>query len=281
MKPLIGVSALVGLSLVLTACTTADEPSPTPTSPKIEHVHGIAQDPRSDDLLIASHNGIFAVTQDGVVTGPLGGYDFDAMGFAVNDETLFVSGHPGLETPSELGSPNLGIIRSDDIGESWEPVTLTGAEDFHVLTPGPDGVLYGIGSSQPNIVVSTDDGATWSPRGIVAAADLAVTDAGLYAATEQGLQLSTDQGNSFVIVVDAPLLYMLAVTSDGALIGAGADGYLWSQLGDGSWEQTESLPGRVQALGVTRNNHPVLVDDRGIIEVTEQGSTVRSPANNG
>ena len=84
MKPIIGLSTIVGISLVLTACTTAAESPPVSTTPVIEHVHGIAQDPRSDNLLIASHNGLFAVTQDGVVNGPLGGYDFDAMGFAVD-----------------------------------------------------------------------------------------------------------------------------------------------------------------------------------------------------
>lgn len=280
MKPIIGLSTIVGISLVLTACTTAAESPPVSTTPVIEHVHGIAQDPRSDNLLIASHNGLFAVTQDGVVNGPLGGYDFDAMGFAVDGETLFASGHPGLRTPSELGSPNLGVIRSDDVGESWVPVALTGVEDFHVFTAGPGGMLYGIGSSRPDLVMSTDGGATWNPRGIIAAADLAATDAGLYAATESGLQLSTDEGKSFVIVDDAPTLYLLAVTSTGTLIGAGVDGNLWSQLGDGSWEQGESLPGPVEALGVTRNDNPVLVDDRGIVEITAQGSTVRSPATN-
>ncbi|MGK0721383.1 F510_1955 family glycosylhydrolase [Leucobacter sp. W1478] len=278
MKPIIGLSLLASLSLALTACTTGAEPSVASAPPVIEHVHGVAQDPRSDNLLVASHNGLFSLTQDGIVAGPIGGYDFDAMGFAVSEETLFASGHPGLETPSELGSPNLGIIRSDNGGESWDAVALTGEEDFHVLTAGPGGVLYGIGSSSPNVVVSTDGGATWSPRGIVAAADLAVTDAGLYATTEEGLQLSTDQGSNFVIVDDAPVLYLLTVTSAGTLIGAGVDGYLWLQSGDGSWEQTESLPGPIQALGVTRSDHPVLVDDRGIVEVTEQGSTVRSPA---
>lgn len=278
MKPLIGLSTLIGLSLVLTACTSAPEPSPASTTPVIGHVHGIAQDPSSANLLVASHNGIFAVAPDGVVVGPLGGYDFDAMGFAVNGETLFASGHPGLETPTELGSPNLGIIRSDDVGESWVPVALTNVEDFHVLTVDSDGVLYGIGSSSPNIVVSTDSGATWSPRGIVAAAGLAATDAGLYAATEQGLQFSTDQGNNFAVIDGAPLLYLLAVTSTDTLVGVGVDGFLWSQSGDGSWEQTESLPGPVQALGVSADDNPVLVDDRGIIEVTDQGSTVRSPA---
>ncbi len=278
MKTILSLSALVGLSLVLTACTSTDEPSIPSTPPVIEHVHGIAQDPQSDDLLLASHNGIFSVTSNGVVSGPLGNYDFDAMGFAVAGETLFASGHPGPETPSELGSPNLGVIRSDDVGESWLPVALTDVEDFHVFTAGPDGVLYGIGSSRPDLVVSTDGGKSWNPRGIIAAADLAVTDAGLYASTESGLQLSTDQGRNFVVVNEAPTLYLLAVTSAGTLIGAGVDGYLWVQLGDGSWEQSEPLPGPIQALGVTGNDEPVLVDDRGVVKITQQGSTVLSPA---
>src|SRR5699024_172703 len=165
----------------------------------IEHVHGIVQNPNSDDVLIASHNGIFSIAPDGTATGPIGDYDFDAMGFTELDGVLFASGHPGLETPTELGSPNLGIIRSDDLCETWTPVSLTNVEDFHVLTSGPDGFLYGIGSSSPNIVVSRDKGLTWEPQGAISAVALAISDRGMYAATEQGVQISTDNGSSFSV----------------------------------------------------------------------------------
>lgn len=241
-------------------------------------MHGIAQDPNSENLLVATHNGLFTVALNGIVTGPIAGYDFDAMGFAVSGKTLYASGHPGLNTPPELGSPNLGLIRSDDQGESWDSVSLKGTEDFHVLTAGPDGVLYGIGSSSPNIVSSSDGGMTWESRGTVSAVDLAANDSGLYAATEQGLQISTDQGLTFTPVQNAPLTYALAVTPSGTLIGSGTDGNLWSQKSNELWEKLGPISGAVQALGVTAEGKAVMVDDRGVVEVTARDATVISPA---
>src|SRR5690625_2113112 len=181
MKKRLSISIIAAaLVTTLVSCASTEENS-TPNLPVIEHVHGIAQNPESEDILLASHNGVFSIAQDGTVTGPIGGYDFDAMGFTESNGILFASGHPGSETPAELGSPNLGIIRSDDLGNTWLPVSLTNVEDFHVLTSRPNGFLYGIGSSNPDIVLSRDEGLTWEPLGAVPAVSLAVTDEGIYA----------------------------------------------------------------------------------------------------
>lgn len=278
MKRLIGGIIVAALSATLIGCTSADENGPAKL-PVIEHVHGIIQDPNSDDVLIASHNGIFAIAPDGTVSGPVGDYDFDAMGFTALDGILFASGHPGAKTPPELGSPNLGIIRSDDLGETWAPVSLTNVEDFHVLTSGPDGYLYGIGSSSPNLVVSRDEGVTWEPQGAISAVDLAVAENGLYAATEQGVQVSTDNGSSFSVLAETPLLYQLAATPLGTIIGVDVDGYLWSLPLEGDWTRGEQVSGQVQALGVARSELPIFVDDRGVVEITTEGATVLSPVN--
>lgn len=277
LNPLIGLSAVTILTLAFTACSSAESTPEERSAPVIEHVHGIAQDPRSAELLLASHNGIFQVAEDGIVTGPIGGFDFDAMGFTVLGNSLIASGHPGPETPPELGAPNLGIIRSDDAGDSWIPVALTNVEDFHVLTSGTDETLYGIGSSSPELLFSSDAGATWEPRSTIAAVDLAVSRDSLFAATEDGLQVSVDQGATFSKVAGAPLLYMIASTSSGTLVGVGADGYLWSELSEGQWEQLGAISGNAQALGVNKNDAPVVVDDRGVVRITSQDSTVLSP----
>lgn len=278
MKCLTGGIIVAALSATLIGCTSSDENSPAEL-PVIEHVHGIVQNPNSDDVLIASHNGIFSIAPDGTATGPVGDYDFDAMGFTELDGILFASGHPGLETPTELGSPNLGIIRSDDLGETWTPVSLTNVEDFHVLTSGPDGFLYGIGSSSPNIVVSRDEGLTWEPQGAISAVALAISDRGMYAATEQGVQVSTDNGSSFSVLSEAPFLYQLAATPSGVIIGVDVDGYLWSLPLEGDWTKGEQVSGQVQALGVSDSELPILVDDRGVVEISAEGATVLSPVN--
>lgn len=278
MKHILFVASVTALTLLAAGCAAASEPQQDAAPPIIDHVHGIAADPRGDDLFVATHNGIFTVTPTGEVTGPIGGYDFDAMGFTVADETLFASGHPGPETPTELGSRNLGIIRSDDFGKSWSPVAFTSTEDFHALTAGPDGTLYGIGSSAIDLLISTDDGIEWTRGAPLAAADIVATDDGIYAAVEEGLQLSTDQGATFTLVAGAPVLYSLDARQDGTLIGAGIDGGLWSQATDGTWEQLDSLVGRAQALAAIDADRIALVDDRGVVEVTPDGSTVLSPA---
>lgn len=277
MKRILTITSVTALVLLATGCAAASETGQTTEPPRIDHVHGIAADPQGDDLLVATHNGIFTLSPQGEITGPIGGYDFDAMGFTIAGETLFASGHPGPKTPAELGSPNLGIIRSDDLGASWSPVAFTSTEDFHVLTAGPDGTLYGIGSSSPNLLISTDDGTEWVRSTPLAAADIAVTDDALYAATEAGLQRSTDQGTSFALMPDAPVLYSLDARRDGTLVGAGVDGSLWSQNAEGAWEQLDSLTGFAQALASIDSDRIVLVDERGIVEVTPDGSTVLSP----
>lgn len=278
MKRTLIVASVTVLALLATGCTATPEAGQDAEPPRIDHVHGIAADPRGDDLFVATHNGIFIVTPTGGVSGPIGGYDFDSMGFTVADKTLFASGHPGPETPTELGSRNLGIIRSDDFGESWSPIAFTGTEDFHVLTAGPDGTLYGIGSSAIDLLISTDGGIEWTQGAPLAAADIVATNDGIYAAVEEGLQLSTDRGKTFTLVDGAPVLYSLDARQDGTLVGAGIDGQIWSQGRDGTWEQLDSLVGPVRALAVIDNDRIALVDDRGIVEVTMDGSTVLSPA---
>lgn len=277
MKRSLIITSVTALALLATGCAAASESGQDAVPPSIEHVHGIAADPRGDDLFVATHNGIFTVTPTGEVSGPIGGYDFDAMGFTIADETLFASGHPGPETPTELGSRNLGIIRSDDFGESWSPVAFTSTEDFHVLTAGPDGTLYGIGSSGIDLLIGSDDGVKWTHGAPLAAADIVVTSDGIYAAVEEGLQLSTDRGMTFTLVDGAPVLYSIDARPDGTIVGAGIDGGLWSQGPDGAWEKLGSLIGTTQALAAIHADRIALVDDRGIVEITPNGSAVLSP----
>lgn len=261
------------LTLTLTGCA-AQKSDPDVIPPRIEHVHVIAPDPRGDGLLVATHGGIFTVAANGEVSGPIGGHEFDAMGFTIAADTLYASGHPGTETPAELGSPNLGIIRSDDYGATWSPVALNGSTDFHSLTAGPDGTLYGILSDGNGVLISTDDGKEWTPGATLSAADLMATEDGLFAATGEGLLFSADGGVTFAPVNSAPILYALDAKPDGTLAGIGTDGALWSQNADGTWRYVESLQGTAQAFSATGVERFVLVDGRGIVEITPDGTTV-------
>ena len=192
-------------------------------------------------------------------------------------DVLYASGHPGPNTPAELGEHNLGLIRSTDAGTTWEPVAFTGQEDFHVLTAG-DGAIHGIGSSSITIRTSTDGGTTWIDGAELPAADLTVTtDGTLYAATRQGLQESRDAGATFDLVADAPPLYLVEADSTGGLVGVDTDGTLWRVTGTGSWDSVGAATGTVQALG-NADGAVVLVDDRGIVWIHGTETTVVLPA---
>ncbi|AKV87252.1 MULTISPECIES: F510_1955 family glycosylhydrolase [Microbacterium] len=269
--------AIALIAVTATGCAAPQTSGTDAVPPVIEHIHGVAADPNSENLFVATHGGIFTLTPEGALAGPIGGYDFDAMGFTVLDDALLASGHPGTQTPAELGSPNLGVIRSDDFGETWSPIALTGTTDFHTLTAGPDGTLYGIASDGVDLLISTDNGREWNRGATLAAADLAATNDGLYAAAEEGLLLSTDNGASFAPVADAPLLYALDVRPDGTLAGVGTDGALWSQNTEGTWQRLDPLQGAAQAFTAIGDDSFVVVDDRGIVQIAPDDTTVLAP----
>lgn len=265
-------------AIAITGCA-AERPSLSDASlPVIQHIHGIVADPRGEDLFVATHGGILTLAPDGEMSGPIAGEDLDAMGFTLRGETFFASGHPGTQTPSELGAPNLGIIRSDDFGETWSPVSLTGSADFHVLTAGPDGTLYGLASSNADLLVSTDDGRNWFSGAALSAVDLAATEEGIYAAAEQGLLRSSDRGATFAAVEGAPLLYSLAPQPDGTIAGIGTDDALWVQAADGAWERRATLSGAAQAFTITDDGRFIVADERGIVEITPETTTIIAPS---
>ena len=271
------VAAVTGLA----GCGASSAPSPAAQTPvEFGHIHAVV--PEADaTILVATHTGLYRVDTDGSVEGPLGGYDFDVMGLTATDGVLIASGHPGPDTPSELGSPNLGIIRSEDGGQSWEPVAFTGEEDFHVLTAGPDGQVYGVGSSSPAVRISADAGSTWTIAADVAAADLAMTaDGMIYAATQSGLLTSQDNAATFEPIADAPTLYLLDAAGD-ELVGVDTDAQLWRRIGQAAWTPIGTAEGTVEALGLSSSGVVYVVDDRGILALDGDQATTILPALSG
>lgn len=278
--PTAALAALTtGVGLLLAGCTTApaaDAPLAHETQVGFGHVHAVV-DLGDGTVLLGTHTGLYTLTETGALTGPADGADFDAMGLTGAGGILYASGHPGPDTPAELGAPNLGIIRSTDAGLSWEPVAFTGQEDFHVLTATADGILHGVGSSSITVRTSTDRGVTWSAGAELAPTDLAgAADGSLYATTQDGLQCSEDGGVTFTPVAGAPLLYLVETDPGGGLVGVDTDGTLWAFDGT-TWERVGTAAGTVQALGVSSDGAVVLVDDRGVVWVRGAEATVVLP----
>ena len=116
------------------------------------HIHGIGVDPADGTILLATHDGLFVVDENGASNrvGPV----IDLLGFAVAGAGHFVaSGHPGLGT--DMPQP-VGLIESTDGGQTWDEVSRQGETDFHALTVSEAGVLGYDGS-----LLRSSDGQEW------------------------------------------------------------------------------------------------------------------------
>jgi hypothetical protein len=204
---LLGVVAAIAAGVLL--WQSGDEetsPGPSPSDPGPIHVHGLGVDPADQALLIATHTGLYRVDQGKRKAERVGDRLQDTMGFTIVGPNRFLgSGHPDVEEAREKAlPPHLGLIESTDGGESWEPISLAGEADFHVLRFAGTNV-YGYDASNDRLLVSGDRGQTWreldkpgpvvdlavdpgDPRHIVATASSEL---------EQGLYVSRNGGRSW------------------------------------------------------------------------------------
>lgn len=267
--------AMAGALLVGCASPTRDE---TPRRPgaadPFQHVHGLALD--EGDVIVATHGGIYRVSPTGATRGPTGGLDIDTMGFTRSGDTTYASGHPGPETSPALGTSSLGLIRSTDLGRSWDTVSLRDRADFHALAARPvegdQDRVVGLAAGRSRIMRSADGGSTWSDGAELTARDLLYAGTTLLATTEDGLAISTDDGRSFTIDTAAPRLYLLASGPEDQPLGVDTDGTIWSMTAPETWTRGGSTSGTTEAItsdGLTT----VVVDARGISETTDLGTT--------
>ena len=126
------------------------------------HVHGLGVNPADRALFIATHTGLYRVAEDERKAERVGGRYQDTMGFTIVGPDRFLgSGHPDLNEAREKNLPSLlGLIESTDAGESWQPISLLGEADFHVLRFAGERV-YGYDASNDRLLVSGNRGRSW------------------------------------------------------------------------------------------------------------------------
>ncbi|WP_309081648.1 F510_1955 family glycosylhydrolase [Zhihengliuella sp.] len=280
------------IALLLTACTPAADPADTrdpagttapagsaaasarpeeapgqagPGDPQSEggqhgaadlgHIHGLHPD--GEDLLTASHHGLFVGGLDGVGAdglmpdgsgpeprGPL----IDLMGFTAGADVLYASGHPGAGTA--LPNP-VGLLRSDDGGATWEPLSRTGQSDFHALTAASGAVIGFDGS-----LVRTEDGQSWTEVEGPDAFALAGHPGGpaVLATTQTGVWRSDDAGLTWSEPAGGPVLQYVAFAAPDTAVGIAPDGVVhvsrdagrtWEKAGDAG-EQPGALAAEVR-----------------------------------
>ncbi|AUZ33111.1 hypothetical protein C3B78_00475 [Arthrobacter sp. PGP41] len=250
-RPLAAFTA-AALLLTLSACIpSATSGSPgagsapaTPTSGlPSSHVHGLSVNRKTNQVLLATHEGLFDVTKP---PGTKIGATNDLMGFtaAAGQGVFYASGHPG--PGSDLPNP-MGLIRSVDGGKTWEQLSRQGESDFHALAATTSGIVAYDGTLQ-----TSPDGKTWTPaRAGFVPAVLAGAPTGdtVLATTREGLQRSTDGGKTWELNATAPVVQFVAFASATEVVGVEPGGTVHYSADAGrTWTRTGQIEGQVQAM---------------------------------
>lgn len=277
--------ALIALLLVAAGCGGGDERSqragadddPVVEDPGPVHVHGLGINPKDGALFIATHTGLFRAGADEQRARRVGERYQDTMGFAVVGPDRFIgSGHPDGR---DRLPPFLGLIQSTDAGRTWEPISLLGKSDFHVLeTSGR--MVYGFGSDfesrRMQFLVSSDRGRAWDEREFPEPLiSLAVHPdaAGTFIASGEGaLYKSTAAGGRFTRLRGPAGL--LAWTDDGTISVVRANGAVHaSEDGGRSWREVGQVGGQPAAYENAGNQLLVALHDGTVKSSTDDGKT--------
>lgn len=275
MRSYIALTLSISACLLAVACGddeetgSADESPPTVSDAGPIHVHGLGVNPADGALFVATHTGLFRAPPGETRARRVADRFQDTMGFTVTGPDSFLgSGHPDGR---EGLPPFLGLIRSTDAGRSWQPVSLLGERDFHVLeAAGPR--VYGYGSDfesrQANLLVSEDSGRTWEERTPPEPLLSLAIDPGdperVVASGEDGIHASTDAGQGWRPLGDTPGMLawpepdrLFLVRFDGSVARSADAGRTWSSVGvvDGQPAAFESAN---RVLYVARHDGTVL-----------------------
>jgi len=186
-------------------------------------IHGMSFTGDGERLRVATHTGL-VIYEDGNWSKPDVPVN-DYMGYSGTEDGFFSSGHPGAG--SQLVNP-IGLVRSDDQGETISIINFLGETDFHVMGASYYGETVYVVNPAANSLLpagmhfSLDGGETWEPSAAdglpVAPLQIAVhpsEDGVIAAATQRGLFLSNDFGNTFTQIGDASVVTAVTFDPDG------------------------------------------------------------------
>lgn len=239
---------LIGLAVVFTRDNSPPQPSLRNLVENVDpgpiHVHGLGINPKDGSLFIATHTGLWRTAPGATKAERVSDQTQDTMGFTIIGPDRFLgSGHPDQQQYRDEGLPALlGLIESTDGGESWQPISLLGKADFHVLR-SKGNRIYGFDATNERLMFSRDAGRTWTQRTPPSPlVDMAVNPANLshlVASGEGGLWDSANEGRAWrpagegngLLAWPVPgRLYL--VTGAGEARVSPNGGKRWSRVGD-------------------------------------------------
>lgn len=258
-------AGLVAAAVLLVSACGEEAPAPGAASPPVPpesfgHVHGLAVDPGTDELLLAGHHGLFDL---GGADPEKIGVTNDLMGFAVaGPGHYYASGHPGEGS----GMPNpMGLIESTDGGETWEALSRQGESDFHAMAVSSEGIVGFDGTLRLSA-----EGRQWAeaeeqlqPVHLAAFPEAPV----VLATTQQGVQRSTDGGDTWQPADGAPVLLVTGFAGPDTAVGVDPEGAVHVSRDAGlTWERTGGQVGQPAAVAAD-----VVGDELHVWVATEHG----------
>jgi hypothetical protein len=259
---------LAAILMVLSVSGGSDTTHPSDAGDAaLEHVHGLGVDPADGTLYVASHFGVFRIAD----AGPERVADRyqDTMGFAVvGPQRFLASGHPDLR--EDLPS-HLGLIESVDGGETWNPLSLTGEADLHVIEPTDSGV-YAYNSALGQLIAS-DDRQQWDVIDTRPIVDIAADGETLFATSPEGELLRYDRGaKEATTVAAAPALSYIDWESRERLVGVTLQGDIFISESGETWQAVGSVVGPVVAFDAVPGVWHVATE-AGVYSSTDAGRT--------
>lgn len=240
------------------------------------HVHGLGVNPTDGALFVATHTGLFRAGSGERQARRVAGRYQDTMGFTVTGPDRFLgSGHP--DGREDL-PPFLGLIRSTDAGRSWDPVSLLGKRDFHVLEAAGQRI-YGYGSDfeskESGLLVSDDGGRRWQertpPEPLISLAIDPEDSDHLVASGEHGTHSSTDAARTWRPLGEDPGFFAWTRRAL-CRIGNGGD-VSCSSDGGGSWQRTGAIGGQPAAFDSAGADLYVALHDGAIKRSADDGES--------
>lgn len=210
------------------------------------HIHGLGVDPADDSLYVATHMGLYRVSDQGKRTRIADRYQ-DTMAFTVIGPRHFLAGgHPDLR---EQLPPQLGLIESKDAGKTWKPLAMQGEADFHILEPAGKR-LYAYDSVSGTLLTTTDrQNMTALVR--TPLLSLAAVPGGdlLLGTNDQAQLMQLDPRTKTIEPTKGPNLVVLDTTASGQVVGLAPDGTVHLSTDSGkTWVERGSIGGSPAAL---------------------------------
>jgi hypothetical protein len=217
MRRRLGLAPVACLAVVLGGCGGGEDTATTAASelavPWVDPdgdppiVGSLSVNPEDAALFMGTNTGLFRIPEGASEPEKLAGQLDTPDGSGKVSESLVVrftgpdrllgSGHP---SGGQTLPPQLGLIRSEDAGATWSPVSELGTADFHAIEPSGDTLVAAL-FQQAQVLVSKDDGRTWETRAApmpLVSLEVDPSDPRRWVgSTEQGLFVSRDAGASW------------------------------------------------------------------------------------